>query len=176
MNFFVFDLDGTLIDSERVHYDALIKAGWRPGTSFEEYTFLLDTKGILYPDDETRKRKKENMAYENVTLIKGAEQAINHVYLNKLEHAVVTNSSRSVVEKFCEQLPILKKLTNWVTREDYNLPKPDPECYLLAMEKFNTSGKHVVGFENTLLGAKALRAITDDIVFVRDSVPLFHFM
>ena len=166
MFFYVFDLDGTLIDSERNHYDALIKAGWGP-VSYEEYEYLLNTTGIQL-DDETRQRKNQHMVYD-VQFIKGAEEIIDYVYDNNLNHVVVTNSRKETVEKFKSHVPKLNKLTNWVTREDYKEPKPNPECYNLAKEKFYKGEPIIYGFENTVLGHQALRAITDNTYMIRDS-------
>ena len=164
--FYVFDLDGTLIDSERHHYDALIKAGWGP-VSYEEYENLLNTTGIQL-DDETRRRKNQHMVYD-VQFIKGAEELIEYVYKNNINHVVVTNSRKETVEKFKSHVPTLNKLTNWITREDYKEPKPDPECYNLAKAKFYKGEPITYGFENTVLGIRALSAITDRAYMIRDS-------
>ena len=157
--FYVFDLDGTLIDSERIHYNAL---GWGPSVTFEEYENILNTTGIQL-NDETRKIKNLRMVYEGVEFIPGAEELINHIYKNNLNHVVVTNSSNDTVDKFKHELPNLNKLTNWITREDYNKPKPDPECYILGLKKFYKNEDIIHGFENTELGCQALSMITKSI-------------
>jgi HAD superfamily hydrolase (TIGR01509 family) len=167
--FYVFDLDGTLIDSERLHYEAL---GW--DISFEEYEHFLNTTGIQL-DPESRKLKNERMVYQGVKWIPGAEELVDHIHKNNLNHVVVTNSSNNTVEKFKEQLPGLRKLTNWVTREDYEKPKPDPECYQLAMKKFYKNEKKILGFENTLLGKQSLSSITENIYMISQSSTFKEF-
>ena len=41
--------------------------------------------------------------------------------------------------------PLLDSIPNWITSEDYTHPKPDPECYQIAIKKFKKSGGQVVG-------------------------------
>lgn len=166
---FVFDLDGTLIDSERIHYNALMAADWGQ-CSFHTYEMLLNTTGVTL-SAETRAKKNAAMKYSDAKFIPGAEDMIDYVVKNNVNHVVVTNSSRETVNKFIEVLPKLGKLVNWVTREDYSKPKPDPECYLLAIEKFHKGEKKILGFENTLLGRQALDAVTDDIFMIKDRMP-----
>ena len=162
--FYVFDLDGTLIDSERIHYNAL---GWGPDVTFEEYENMLNTTGIQL-DDKIRKIKNSRMVYEGVQFIPGAEEFINHIYNNNLNHVVVTNSSKETVDKFKHELTNLNKLTNWITREDYNKPKPDPECYILGLKKFYKNEDIIHGFENTELGHQALSVITKSIYMINN--------
>lgn len=162
MFFYVFDLDGTLIDSERIHYNAL---GWGPDVTFEEYENMLNTTGIQL-DHEARKIKNLRMFYEGVQFIPGAEDFINYIFENNLNHVVVTNSSNETVDKFKKQLSSLNKLTNWITREDYKNPKPDPECYMLAIKKFYKNETNIIGFENTKLGKKSMSKITKSIFMI----------
>ena len=160
--FHVFDLDGTLIDSDKIHYNALVKSGWT--ISFEEYEHLLNTTGIKL-DFEMQKIKDSNMDYDSVQFIKGAEEFIDYICKNNLNHAIVTNSRKSTVDKFKEKLPALQKLTNWITREDYTNPKPSPDGYKLAVEKYYKNEKHILGFENTVPGYQSIKNITD-IIFI----------
>jgi beta-phosphoglucomutase len=115
------------------------------------------------------------MVYQGVKWIPGAEELVDHIHKNNLNHVVVTNSSNNTVEKFKEQLPGLRKLTNWVTREDYEKPKPDPECYQLAMKKFYKNEKKILGFENTLLGKQSLSSITENIYMISQSSTFKEF-
>ena len=61
-----------------------------------------------------------------------------------------------------EHFPLLNKLKNWITREDYELPKPNSECFKLAVKKFGEN-KIVIGFEDSWVGYQALKGVTDKI-------------
>ena len=78
----------------------------------------------------------------------------------------MTNTNREVVEHFKEQVPILKKLKNWIVREDYVNPKPDPECYQLAIK--NNTDRCIVGFENSREGLEALYKVTPNVFHVNN--------
>jgi len=161
MAFLLIDLDGTLIDSEKSHYDALLKAGWGP-CSFEEYHSMINTTGIQITD-EMRRRKNQHMIYD-VDFMPGAEELIDFIHENNVNHCVVTNSKREAVEKFREKIPKLNKLSNWIIREDYKEPKPNSECYILARDRFHKGEPLIYGFEDTKVGARALTAVTSRIL------------
>ena len=61
---------------------------------------------------------------------------------------------------------MLNKLTNWLVRENYNLPKPNSECYKLAINKYHKSEKYIIGFENTFVGYEALNKVTSIIYMI----------
>jgi beta-phosphoglucomutase-like phosphatase (HAD superfamily) len=171
--FYVFDLDGTLIDSDKIHYNALIKSGWT--ISYEEYENLLNTTGITL-DPDMQKIKDANMNYDDVHFIKGADALIDYIHQNDINHVVVTNSRRGTVEKFKERLPHLAKLKNWVTREDYKNPKPSPDGYQLGIKKYHKGEKNILGFENTVNGYKSLKHVTDTIFMVNMKIDGTHFI
>jgi beta-phosphoglucomutase-like phosphatase (HAD superfamily) len=161
LTFLLIDLDGTLIDSEKNHYEALVEAGWGP-CSFEEYHSMINTTGIQITD-EMRCRKNQHMRYD-ADFMPGAEELIDFIHENNVNHCVVTNSKRETVEKFLEKIPKLNKLSNWVVREDYNKPKPDSECYILARDKFYKDEPIIYGFEDTDVGKRSLLGVTPRVL------------
>ena len=55
-------------------------------------------------------------------------------------------------------LPILRSLPNWITREDYKRAKPAPDGYLVAKARYTKPGDKIIGFEDTVRGWKALHS------------------
>ena len=118
-------------------------------------------------------RKQEEMKFicsqlDNLQLMPGAEEFIDFLVVNNCNYCVVTNTSIDNVKLFQENLPILKKLDRWITREDYNNPKPNSECYKLAINKYKNSEKYIIGIENTLCGVNALKDVTSLIYCMTD--------
>tara|TARA_Y100000389_G_scaffold160617_1_gene162827 strand:- start:1953 stop:2672 length:720 start_codon:yes stop_codon:yes gene_type:complete len=165
--FFLIDLDGTLLDTDYLHYQAWSKVLKLTPEYIEK---IVTTHGINYiledfPDPSYLRRQKikEMLQFEEIKLMKNVETFINFIVENKIDHTVVTNTDRKVVEHFKQKVPILNKLKKWIVREDYDKPKPDPECYRLAL------GDHrgtVFGFENSKEGLEALSKVTGNIFHI----------
>jgi beta-phosphoglucomutase len=137
---FLIDLDGTLIDSEELHHEAWSRVLNLNRQYIEK---VITTHGINYiledfPDPSYLRRRKirEMLKFEDIKLMKNADKFIEFIVEHDINHVVVTNTDRKVVDHFKQKVPILNKLKNWITREDYDKPKPDPECYKLALDLY----------------------------------------
>lgn len=165
--FFLIDLDGTLLDTDYLHYQAWSKV---LKLSPEYVEKIVTTHGINYiledfPDPTYLRHQKikEMLQFEEIKPMKNLETFVQFIVENNIDHAVVTNTDRKVVEHFKQKVPILNKLKKWIVREDYEKPKPDPECYRLAL------GDHcgtVFGFENSKEGLEALSKVTGNIFHI----------
>ena len=165
--FLLIDLDGTLLDTDYLHYQAWSKV---LKLSPEYIEKIVTTQGINYiledfPDPAYLRRQKikEMLQFEEIKPMKNVETFIRFIIENNIDHAVVTNTDRKVVEHFKQKVPILNKLKKWIVREDYEKPKPDPECYRLALgERIDP----VIGFENSKEGREALSKVTGNIFHI----------
>lgn len=187
--FFLFDLDGTLVDSEKIQWKAYRDAlkEYNIEYDFEKFTSIChngDIKEYLkknynFTSDtylEMKKKKKEHMKkYKNeLKLIEGVNDLLEFIDKNNINHAVVTNSSVNTVNLYREAIPELNKLKNWIKREDYVKAKPSDECYKKAINDFYNNEKYIIGFENSLSGLAALKSVTDIIYFVTYKEYLFY--
>jgi beta-phosphoglucomutase len=165
--FFLIDLDGTLLDTDYLHYQAWAKV---LKLSPEYIEKVVTTHGINYiledfPDPAYLRRQKikEMLQFEEIKPMKNLETFIHFIVENNIDHTVVTNTDRKVVEHFKQKVPILNKLNKWIVREDYEKPKPDPECYRLAL---GDRDDIVFGFENSKEGLEALSKVTGNIFHI----------
>lgn len=179
--FLMLDLDGTLIDTDRVHFEAYksalkeynINLEWSlfetiiNNSSIEDMFIKL---GIPESDfDKLKELKYSNLLTQPVIQpIPGAEEFVETCLKNGVNMVVVTNTSRKVVEHFKECSPFLNKITNWVCREDYSKSKPNNECYKVAISKHYKNEEYKIGFENTLNGFNAIKDCVDCVYFVTD--------
>jgi HAD superfamily hydrolase (TIGR01509 family) len=91
-----------------------------------------------------------------VQLMPGAKEFILALKEADLKRCVVTHSPLELISLIRKQNPVLDTIPYWITREDYNHPKPQPECYMKAIELFATPEDRVIGFEDTPRGITAL--------------------
>lgn len=177
--FLLFDFDGLLVDTERVHYHAYQEMCKRRG-----YELLLDfnrycaiahytSEGlaeVVYRSFPTLQKEEPRwevlyqekaaiyhakIKSEPVALMPGVEEFLKKII--GTPSCVVTHSARPLIETIREKQPLLNSIPFWVTREDYDRPKPASDAYLLAIHRFATPDEEVIGFEDTPRGIKALQ-------------------
>jgi len=176
--FLLLDLDGTLINSDSFHVKAYNKAFQFFHISLELTESILQTQTTddffkehnISQDmiDRIKDKKKEYLMLEQeqIPFISGADTFIEWIHQHSINHCVVTNTSLSVVNYFKKRIPLLNKLGNWITRQDYNIAKPNPECYKKAVKMYAKNETYIIGFENTNNGLKSLQSVTSIIYMI----------
>ena len=175
---FLFDFDGLLVNTEELHFDAykqmLAGQGISFNWSFEKYCQSAHyasekfREEILeqYPQlksipweklyQEKQRMIQESLRNGSVHLMPGVEDLLTEPQEKNLKHAVVTHSPDKLVSIVRKQHPVLDRIPFWITRHDYQHPKPNPECYALAIERHAQPDEKVIGFEDTPRGLNAL--------------------
>jgi S-adenosylmethionine synthetase len=177
--FFMIDLDGTLINTDIVHFNAYKEAlkEYNYDLDYSNFDKILNNEGIDVflkntfetKIDEIKVLKNQILKKtETIELVKNSDVLINYISNFNINHVVVTNTSRNNVNFFKEKVPILNKLKNWVVREDYFESKPNSECYIYGQNKFYNNEKYIIGIENTINGYSALSNLTKCIYMITD--------
>ena len=187
-----FDFDGLLVNTEHLHYQAYKEMMEEYGSSFpwDFPSFAAvahkSSEGLRklitdHAPEIVRKKTWEAM-YEkkkekyarllesgNLELMPGAEAVLETVQKENIPHAVVTNSTRAQTEAIRKKIPVLNRIPHWITREDYEKPKPEPDAYLKAIDVIRKTEK-MLGFEDALRGIRALEgaAITPVLICSND--------
>ena len=174
--FLLFDLDGTLVDTDKLHYecyqkvfaDANISLDW---STYSQFQNIDEGLQAIVNDKELfleLKQKKRILIQKTASfdMIHGAKELIEHLVTYNIGFAVVTNTGKETVDHFKSICPTLQLIKNWIVREDYTNPKPDPECFKLAMQRYYKNQKYIIGIENNLTGFKSLQSITSRIYIV----------
>jgi len=180
--FLMMDLDGTLLETDRLHYEAYKTALHEFGIQLEWSEFeeaihsgsidAMCSKVGLAPAEYRRVRELKLAAMlEQTTIqpIEGASEFVEACLKGGATIVVVTNTSRRVVEHFKEHVPFLNRIVNWICREDYVESKPSSECYRVALDRFYTNQAFKIGFENTLNGYSALKDCVDCAYYITDT-------
>jgi hypothetical protein len=117
---------------------------------------------------ETIKTEKNSLLHKTETIesIQGAKELLTYIHKYNINHVVVTNTSQKNVDFFKTRVPMLEIVKNWITREDYNLSKPDPECYRLAKRLYYKNESYCIGIENSVSGYHSIKDITQCIYIV----------
>lgn len=143
-----WDMDGTLIDSEPLHEQALIAVltslGITPPADLHDrvigiaarpvYDMLRDEFGLALPFDDWILRKYVYYM-EHAAKLKprpGAIEVYRDLKALGIAQAVVSNSDRLIVETNLRMIGIDAPGIKTVTRNDVRAGKPDPEPFLRA--------------------------------------------
>lgn len=170
---YLFDCDGTIVDSMPLHYAAWKKAlgewncpfdqelfyawGGRPTT--EIIATLNQNHGLKMPVERVAGRKEE-LYFELLPELKAVPEVLEHIEAQhgRIPFAVVSGSARDSVTASLEKLKLLDRFETLVCAGEYKKSKPDPEAFLLAASKLGVVPEECLVFEDTEMGIQAARA------------------
>jgi len=180
----LFDLDGTLVDTET-----------HTGGTIEAVVARHGITGFTLPPVETRGRTWQhvaelirtrtpmdlptaalvaellahwNAATTDVKAIPGAPEALRAAAAHKLKLAVVSSSPRAVIGRFLEKLGVADLVDERarIGADDVRNGKPDPEGFLMAARALEVDPEEALVFEDSRAGLLAARAAGMRSMFV----------
>jgi beta-phosphoglucomutase family hydrolase len=170
---YLFDCDGTIVDSMPLHYVAWKKALAEWNCTFDEKLFyawggtpvaeiissLNESQGLSMPV-ETVSTRKENLYLASLSQLTSVPEVVEHIddQHGKIPFAVVSGSTRESVVASLTALNLLDKFDTLVCAGEYKKSKPDPEAFLLAAAKLGVAPADCLVFEDTDLGIQAATA------------------
>jgi HAD superfamily hydrolase (TIGR01509 family) len=189
---FIFDLDGTLVETERLKaksYATVI--GTLTGANTPDHRAIELYERIVGSTDEMVCRQMidefnlsemlqpvENELWKHLHQIRmeeyrnsdGApERLLENVYQHNIDLlrnqkrlgrtvSVATSSFSDEAKRVLDVLGVRVLLDDIVGRDSVTNPKPDPQIYLLAMERLGVTPEQVVIVEDSPIGTKAAMA------------------
>lgn len=177
----LFDHDGTLVDSEGVHYRmwqrilesygialtieqyiqyyAGIPTASNAQRMIDNYSLLTITPSILI--EEKNLATQAFLSSESFPLMKGAREAIHYFKRQGLKLAVVTGAGSEGVHVTLQSHNLQKYFSTVVSGDDVKHSKPSPDCYLLAAQRLEVDVSECIAIEDTENGIAA--AVSADI-------------
>ncbi|KAB1916214.1 HAD-IA family hydrolase [Micromonospora noduli] len=170
---YLFDCDGTIVDSMPLHYLAWQRALEEWGCEFPEDLFyawggrptadiivaLNEQQGLAMPVAAVVERR-ESYYQELLPQLAAVPEVLAHIHdaHRRVPFAVVSGSTRASVTASLEALGLLDRFDVLVCADDYTRAKPDPEAFLLAAEQLGVPPESCLVFEDTDLGIQAATA------------------
>jgi HAD superfamily hydrolase (TIGR01509 family) len=153
---FIFDLDGTLVDSVYEHVlawqEALISEGielsvWRIhrkiGMSGGLFTnqLLRETHMDITPDRVERLQRAHAQAYQKfkskIRPLPGARELLETLTRADIPWAIATSGRMETAAQNLAALAVNPEINVVVTRDDVKYAKPDPDLFLAAAARLN---------------------------------------
>ena len=178
----VFDLDGTLIDSEALVKDAHFAACAEIGVAMSDAQFLslvgmhreandLQLKGY-YGDDFPLERfielTRAHVGDRIAPLKAGALELMEELEARALPFGLATSSRRPWVERHFAAHALTPRFRAVVTRQDVTEGKPHPEPYLHASKLLGFEPGDVLALEDSYAGVSSAHAAGCMTVMVPD--------
>lgn len=163
---FLFDLDGTLVMTDNIYFevwkDILIKYNihlthdifdkYIKGNSDDVVLKKLNLNTISIDELSVMKDKNFVENVDKINIIDGAIEFLEDVYRHGHKIAIVTNCNRHVAESILQITKMKKYVEFIICGNECKNPKPHPEPYLKAIEKFNGSKAKTIIFEDSKTG------------------------
>lgn len=170
----IFDMDGLMIDSERLHYQAYQEVLKTCGIDFtlEQYLdFWGSDKDICRRIVE---KLKPNLSEQ--TLLEEKNKLFRDVYIHEVTPqpglfklleflksknypmAVASSSQMHEIKIVLETIGVINYFKEIVSAESVEHGKPAPDCYLLAAKKIGVEPEHCLVLEDAPKGVKAAKA------------------
>lgn len=167
----LFDLDGTLADSDPLHCEAFHTAARRRGVDFDEAFFASHMSGhsnheigdSLFPhlsraEREQAVQEKEQLFRANLTKLSpvaGLYPLLAWARGKGLALGVVSNAPQANIDGVLAAFKIAADFTVTVSAETLGRSKPDPLPYVTALERLGLTAEQAVVFEDAVPGLTA---------------------
>lgn len=177
---FLFDLDGTLVDSVYQHVLAWHEALFGVGINLAVWTIhrrigmsgglminavLRETRHVVTPDEAKRLSKLHDEAYDRlkstIRPLPGARELLAYLTESKVPWAIATSGRIETAGPALAKLGVPDGVPI-ITRDMVNHAKPDPDLFLAAAQALNVSMDDAVVVGDSvwdLLAARRARAL-----------------
>ena len=189
---FLFDLDGTLIDSMPLHHDAWVEWHARRGRAVDAASFFAATAGrsnaeilaemfpALAVDEHVAMADEKESIYrgyaqERLALIAGAEHFIVKARELGLRLAVCTASTPENMQLAFGRFPIDRWVETIVSPADGLRGKPHPDIFLEAARRLGVDPARCIVFEDAPLGVEGARRAGMRAVALTTTLPASAF-
>ncbi|ENW82425.1 hypothetical protein F908_01703 [Acinetobacter sp. NIPH 284] len=164
----IFDMDGTMFDTERLRFQTLKQASQELiGQEFSD-DYLMQCLGLSAKTAEQLAKKYygDNISYQEirqradtlelelirqngVPVKKGLMQVLERLRKSGLRMAVATSSRRAIAEEYLINANVYKFFDLLVCGDEVERGKPHPEIFLQAAQKLNLQPEQCLMFEDS---------------------------
>jgi HAD superfamily hydrolase (TIGR01509 family) len=167
----LFDLDGTLVDTDALHLTAFQNVFARHGVALSKEQYVEGIMGasnsliaarflphLSLAEQEAAVADKEAAYRDTVGALApaaGALALLDFADVHGIKCAVVTNAPRANADLLLNALGLAERLPIQIIGPELARAKPDPTPYLAALQETGADAAHSIAFEDSLSGLRA---------------------
>lgn len=180
----IFDVDGTLIDSESIYVKAallnnkinnynvplnvIMNTIGRNRESVRQVVIDSQTKDFDY--DTYRSKLMEIYNQDRLTLKKGAINILEYCKNHNILSAVATSTYKEKQLRILTQLDIAKYFDYMVFGDEIKNSKPAPDIYLNVYNHYNFKKEDILIFEDSRNGILSAHNAGIKVIYIKDVV------
>lgn len=182
----IFDMDGLMIDSERVTFEGYQHVMKKMGLEITRdfyltllgkpikgiYQRFYDAYGNDFPIEAVIKEVHQYMAdlfeTEGVPLKPGLSQLLEYLKAHQYRTIVATSSNRDRVDKILARAGITAYFDDSICGDEVTKGKPDPEVFLKSCEKLGITPDQAIVLEDSEAGILAASRAKIQVLCVPD--------
>nr|WP_234881752.1 HAD family phosphatase [Agrobacterium larrymoorei] len=189
----IFDMDGLLIESEKLYRDSFLAASEEGGhglpvelyqrvcgSPWDMITRTITAEhGADFPMDAFRDAWLRHLAIQmagGVALKDGVSEILDLLDDLGLPRAIATSSRHESVNRHLGPFSLIPRFDHIVAREDYTEPKPAPMPYLTAARLLGIDPADCVALEDSYHGVQSASSAGMMTVMVPDVAPQTELM
>lgn len=182
----IFDMDGLLIDSERITYEEYNKylknmgleitleiyQGMLGKTETQLREMFLNLFGKSFPIDQVwddvHKNIDDRMLNDKTPVKPGCIELLTFLKKNDYKTIVATSSNRVRVDKLLKKAELAPYFDDSICGNEVSNGKPNPEIFLSACKKLDVSPQEAIVMEDSEAGILAANLAKIDVYCVPD--------
>lgn len=182
----IFDMDGLMIDSERVTYDGYVTECGKLGLTMDEefyktvlglplptvYKKFYDRFGTSFPMEQVLATvhgyMNDRFETEGVPVKEGLRELLQYLKAHGYKTVVATSSNRQRVDRILMQAGLTEYFDDSICGDEVEKGKPNPEVFLKACEKAGVQPEEALVLEDSEAGIQAAFSAGIPVICVPD--------
>ncbi len=182
----LFDLDGTLVDTEDTHFEAFVEVLSDHGVALDRPAYTARIMGyssaeiaVSFLPHMTRAEGMKVMAHKEEVYrgrvagakpAKGSLELLDFADRKGVTYALVTNAPMANAVAVLDAVGLRKRFAAVISADDLAHSKPHPLPYLHGLERLGAKAARSIAFEDARSGARAAVAAQIPLVGVTSSL------
>ncbi len=179
----IFDMDGVLIDSEPMHFQAFQKFFEGHGLDYtaeqnalylgrkdmEIAADLIDQYALKMSAEEVVEQKEEifqKLVRSNAIPREGVVETLKKAKAMNVESALASSATMPSIKLIVDTLSLNDFFHNLTSGDEVKHGKPAPDVFLLAAERMRVDPQHCLVIEDTEAGVEAAKAAGMKVVAI----------
>ena len=182
----LFDMDGVVIDSEKLYSQSETQLLSKYGVKFDDSDWLL-IKGCIEKQFYDFVYDKFQLEIPREILMQEGKQFLKDIFTKELQYmngfndvypllknkyniALVTSTGPELVNHVDSLLSVVSKFDLHITSADVAKHKPNPEPYLMAMDRLQLKPYECIVIEDSIQGIKAGKSAGCQVIALEGSI------